>query len=173
MIDKVVVHPKNRIVFVAVCGGIVFVVAGLVFWLFITNRLVWNPSDGVVSDKLNSASACGAGIVDQYNAAMNYVIRDGSDLPSVDEKGVKQVVADIKATRGYQEDATCQTMLYLAAVQRSDYEGASAAAAVVKKLNGQGIFPNNNILGIEPVLTFDRTLNTISPATQAAGSDGK
>jgi hypothetical protein len=144
----------------------VLIVAGGIVWLFVSGHLVW--SDGKAS---KTASVCGADIVNKYNDAMYMIGRNGSTEPSIDEAGVKDVQSEVKRKAKYEEDATCQTLLFWIAIQNNDYPAAKTAATAVKELHDKGQFADNNIRGNDPILTYDTVLYGISPeAKEKAGA---
>ena len=145
---------------IIVCIIIVLGIAGAATWLFMSGKLVWAGTGSTVTV---TKAVCGTDIVNKYNDAMQMMIRDGSTEATIDAQGVKDVTATIKQQNGYQNDATCQTLLFWIAIYNNDYASAKSSYAVVQKLHDEGIFADNNIRGNDALLTYQSVLFPLSP----------
>ena len=144
----------------------ILIVAGGIVWMFTSGRLLWSNGDAA-----KTARVCGSDIVNKYNDAMYMIGRNGSTEASIDENGVKEVRSEVKGKKGYESDATCQTLLFWIAIHYNDYPAAKVAATAVKQLHDKDMFADNNIRGNDPILTYDTVLYGISPeAKEKAGA---
>lgn len=143
---------------------ILIFIAVVVALLVLSGRLVWT---GGGMNALSARSVCNNDIVNKYNDAMFMINRQGASTPSIDEDGVKQLETTIKDTQGYEDDATCQTLLFWIAMYHGDYELAKSAHVGVKSLHSKGVFANNNIRGNQALFSYEKLLNGISPEAKA------
>lgn len=157
-------RAQLKYVLIVVLAGLI--IAG-VWWLFSSGRLVY------VSSK-SSDVACGSDIVTQYNGAMFYRPRNGSNIPSLDEAGLKNLVTEIKGKTKYATDPTCQTILFWIAVHDNNYNAANDAYKAVKSLHDKGEFADSNLRSNDSLFTYQGYLNSLpgSGVTQAKGSIG-
>lgn len=130
-----------------------------VWWLFDTDRLTYASDPGSQS---TSSVVCGADVLDTYNAAMFYALREGSSDLTIDEKSLNNLVVEIKSKTGYKNDPTCQTILFWTAVQNDDYPAAKDAYESIKTLHDQGIFADSNIRSNQPLFTYGNYLLQLS-----------
>lgn len=130
-----------------------------VWWLFATDRLTYTSNPGPQS---TSSVVCGADVLDTYNAAMFYALRDGSNDLTIDEKAVESLAVEIKSKEGYKNDPTCQTILFWTAVQNDNYPAAKDAYESIKTLHDQGIFTDSNIRSNQPLFTYESYLLQLS-----------
>lgn len=160
---------KRVLTILAIITSVLFGVG--VWWLFNTDRLTFTINPGSQS---TSSVACGADIVDTYNAAMFYAVRNGSNDLTIDENAVKNLAVEIKSKVGYKNDPTCQTILFWTAVHNDDYQGAKDAYASIKTLHDQGTFTDSNIRSNQPLFTYESYLLQLSGSgtSQAEGSIG-
>ncbi len=131
---------------------------GLVVWLFVSGRLaiVLRDSSGRYPA---AAQVCDVDVVTTYNSVTNYELRDGTeDRAVIDSKGLRDLADKIKQRSGYESDPTCQTMLFWSAIESKHPEDARRAAAIVKELSDQGIYPSNNLRANAPLFTYDSTI---------------
>ena len=149
---------------VIVSIAVVLALAGVTTWLFVSGKLVWVDSN---TRPATAKIVCDKATVDTYNSAMFFIIRGSDTTASIDSKGVDDLKTEIQAKEGYREDPTCQTILYLTAVYKSDYEAAKAAAASVKELHDKNIFADNNIRGNEALFMYEASVFALSPEGKA------
>lgn len=153
---------KSRTIGIIVVAGII--VVGVVVGLFATGKLVWVKNG---SQRSAVVAVCGTSIVNKYNDAMYAIQRKGASEPSIDVDGVKAIKAEIKTKSGYENDATCQALLFWIAIQDADYPTAKNAYDVVKRLHDKGIFADSNIRGNGALLSYEALLSSISPEMRA------
>jgi hypothetical protein len=143
--------------------AVVILAVGFVVWLFLSGqvRVSWGKT-------ANSTVAvvCDTSVVDTYNAAMNYTVRSGSTQAGFDEAGLTKLVTDIKSRSGYGSDATCQAMLFWAAIHANNYNEAKTIYDSVKKLHDERIFADSNIRGNLALFQYTDALDQINPSTQ-------
>lgn len=149
---------KNRIIQITVIVLILLAV-GVVVALFMTGKLVWSNTTRQVSTHV----VCGSDVVNKYNDAMYYVIRPGSDVPTLDTEGIKTINEDIKKKDGYKDDPTCQTLLFWIAIHNNDYTAGNEAYLAVKGMHDKGIYADSNIRGNDALFTWEGVLFPISP----------
>jgi hypothetical protein len=138
---------------------LIFAVVGAVTWLFMSGKvaLVYKQATPATT-----TIVCNTQIVDTFNEAMFFTRRAGASTVSIDEQGIKNLNAEIKAKAGYKSDPTCQTIIYLTAIYEEDYDGAKAAYEAVKELHDKNIFANNNIRGNQPLFTYEGSMYPFS-----------
>ncbi len=129
-------------------------IIGGVTWLFYSRRLVYfNPAKVV----------CGKSVIDKYNAAADYLYRgDNSDEATIDEAGVKSVVAEIKGNSKSKYDPTCQSILFWAAVREDNYKEAKSAYDIIKDLHSKRIFIDPAMHNISSLDTLNSILNGLT-----------
>ena len=150
---------KKNIVIVVLAALVVTIIL-----LVVSGRLAWT---GGSTGTMAARPVCGKDIVNKYNDAMYMVKRQDASTPSIDEAGVKQVEASIKKSKGYEDDATCQTLLFWIAMYQGDYNAAKSAHSKVKSLYNKGIFADSNIRGNQALFSYEQLLNGISPEAEA------
>lgn len=161
---------KKRILTVLAIITSVLIGVG-VWWLFATDRLTYSSNPDSQS---NRVAICGADIIDTYNDAMFYDLREGSSDLTIDEESLNNLVVEIKSKAGYRNDPTCQTILFWTAVQKDDYPVAKDAYESIKTLHDQGIFADSNIRSNQPLFNYGTYLLQLSGsgASQAEGGVG-
>lgn len=141
----------------------ILAVAGIV-WLFISGHLTWAGFGNTAAAK----SICSTSIVDEYNKATNYEQREGpGSVPTIDTDAMKSVADKVKALPGNGSDPTCQVILFWTAVQADDIATAKNILPELKRLNSEGIFPNNNLRTTVPLFEYEAALSQ-----QPADSNG-
>ncbi len=96
------------------------------------------------------AVACDSGIVDRYNESVSLINIDGG------QDRLDSLINEIKSNPDHVDDATCQMILFLSANRANDSEAMRAAFEPIQQLNSRGIFPNNNIIGIMPLMVMEQ-----------------
>jgi hypothetical protein len=150
------VNTKRILIILA--SVVAVIIVATVVWLFATNKV------GLVfgeEEKNNSSLApvvCDQAVVSKYNEATDYKFRNGSDTPSMDEVGIKQLAADIKSMENHQADPTCQTILFWAAYFENDLEAAKGLHSSIKELHSQRMFPDSNLRTAVPLFEYGTTI---------------
>lgn len=129
-------------------------IIGGVTWLFYSRRLVYfNPAKVV----------CGKSVIDKYNAAADYLYRgDNSEEATIDEAGVKSIVAEIKGNAKSKYDPTCQSILFWAAVREDNYKEAKSAYDIIKSLHDKRIFIDPSLHDTTSLSNFVSSLNGLT-----------
>ena len=132
--------------------------------------VVWKqPSDHVA---IVTPRACGDDVVTTYNDVSQYKQRDGKDDYTIDEQGLKRLAAQIKDKAGYQRDPTCQTILFMAAVDDKDYATAKATYKTLNDLHAEGKYADSNLGAGGPLSTYKVLLDEMSPSNKAGSKKG-
>lgn len=151
---------RNRVVSIVITVILLVLLSGGVWWLFGSGHLVYSNTNS------NSSSpptvACGTDVVDRYNAAMDYQLRNGSTETSIDEQGIKDLLAEIKAKPNFETDPTCQTIIFWSAVSDDNYKSASSAYNGLMSLHEKRIFADSNLRSDQPLFTYEETLNSLT-----------
>jgi len=143
---------------------ILLLVVGAAVALFVSGKIAWvGPDTKVVTAKI----VCTPEVVSKYNDAMYVSFRNNETLPSLDVEGIKNVKTEIKGKAGYEQDPTCQSMLYLIAIYEEDYEGSKLAYETVKKLHDEGLYAENNIRNNPPLFMYEAPVFALSPEGKA------
>ena len=123
-----------------------------VSWLCISGHVVWVASPGLVGVK----AVCGDDIIDGFNKATQYERRAGpGSVPTLDKQAIKQLAQKVKTLPGFEADPTCQEILYWTAMEAGDKAAAKDALALLKQMNTQGRYPNNNLRTAVPLFEYE------------------
>jgi len=143
---------------IAVGGGILIVAllgAG-VWWLFDTGRLVYSAEGS--TQAAGAKVVCDSAVVDRYNKAMFYMVREENTEPRIDDEAVNALEKEILADKGYKDDATCQAILFGTAIYHKEMNKARTAADAVKALHNKRVFADSNLRGNPPLFMYDSYL---------------
>lgn len=146
---------KNKILAIISISFLTLLIIG-VCWMFVSGHLQYSKSG------LQPKSVCGASIVDKYNEAMYYKIRQGSSEPSMDKQGVKDLATQIKQMTNYKNDPTCQTIIFWTAVMSDDYKTAKAAYDELDSLHEKRAFPDSNLRDDQPLFMYEEVLKGLT-----------
>lgn len=150
---------------IGVLVGVIVVAAlgGAGFWLVKAGYISWNAHPNAAGG-LTANAVCDTKVVDTYNKASiaTYQTEDATEA-TVDSATLTKLKKDISANKNYENDATCQTILYGIAIIELNYKDGKAAAANIKRLHDAGVFADNNIRNTEPVFMLESGLNTLNP----------
>jgi hypothetical protein len=155
---------NKRVIFIVIGVIIVALLASGVWWLFNSGRLVYLNSQSTV--------ACGTDVVNKYNAAMYYQVRNGSTVPNIDTKGVKDLVTNIETKANFKNDPTCQTIIFWSAVQDDNYKSALSAYNVLISLHNKRIFVDSNLRNDQPLFMYEDTLSGLTGSGSSSGTFG-
>lgn len=148
---------------------LILAAVGAVTWLFVSGKVALVYKQAAPA---TTTIVCDTKIVDTFNEAMFFTRRAGATTVSIDEEGIKKLNTEIKAKAGYENDPTCQTIIYLTAIYEENYDGAKAAFQAVKELHDKNIFANNNIRGNQPLFTYEGSMYPFSPEGKTQGGLG-
>lgn len=139
-------------------------IAGLVaVFLFFKD----SPSSTNETVKSEIVSVCDESIVDKYNGATLYSIRQEGSEASIDKTGIDSLLVSIKSISGYQDDPTCQTILFWEAIRIDDYDSALSAYESISAQHDKGIFAKDNIRGDQSFSDYQRYLDSLSNSPAA------
>ena len=158
---------KKIILIVAIV--LILAAVGVVAWLFMSGKVALTYQEAKIA---TSKIVCDTPIVNKFNDAMFYTRRAGASTVSIDVEGIKNLNSEIKAKAEYENDPTCQTIIYLTAIYEENYQGAKAAYEAVKELHDKNIFANNNIRGNQPLFTYEGSMYPFSPEGKTQGGLG-
>ncbi|HWT40833.1 MAG TPA: hypothetical protein VN081_06245 [Dongiaceae bacterium] len=162
---------KKRIVGVSAVIIILLLVAGAVMWLFMSGRLTLTWNSNPASGQVQTASThivCDDATVTTYNTAATYTLRAGSQVPTLDTDGLKKLTSDIKTRSGYQDDPTCQTILFWQAIGANDYATARDTFAILQTLHNKHLYPDNNLMNAQSFAGYSSALEAINPTKTPA-----
>ena len=144
---------------------------GVIAWLFASERLVFaNPNAGVGA--VAPKPVCDTNLVAKYNDAMFFIGREGSEEPTLDEEGIKNIKKDVISKNNYKIDPTCQTLLFWIAVHESNYDAAKTAYEAVKELHDRHHFADSNIRANAALFTYEGVIEALSPEADTQGDAG-
>ena len=163
---------KKRTVGIGVAATIVLVLIGaVVWWLFETGRLVYTAHPDTAPGKY--AVVCDEAIVERYNEVSALAEREGSSVPVVDMAALSTLLDEIKAKPGAENDPTCQTIFFWAAVERDDYKSAKVAYEVIVELRNQRVFADSALRSHQPLPSYLMFLNSLSGAPVREDDQGE
>ena len=158
---------KKIIVIVSIV--LILAATGVAAWLFVSEKIAFvAQANKPVTPKV----ICNTEIVNTFNDAMFYTRRAGASTVSVDDEGIKNLNTNIKSSAGYETDPTCQTILYLTAIYKEDYEAAKVAYLAVKELHDKRVFADSNIRGNQPLFMYEDSMYALSPEGKKPGGVG-
>ena len=162
---------KKSVIISSIVGVVVLAIVAGVWWLFSSNRLVYvaDPEKGVAMP----AAVCTDEDVDRYSLAATYTLREGFDEPGPDTTELNALRDEVVQKEGYQEDPTCQQLIFQVALFNDDYDAASAAYDAQLRFHEEGRFPNNNILGTGALYQQENYLQGLTGYDGPADTEGE
>jgi hypothetical protein len=135
----------------------------LVFLVSFSGRLavvVKQPNQAV----LLRSTVCDTNIVDKFNSDSSkyYQLSGGSSNLVINKQPIKDLVADIKSKSNFENDPTCQAIIFWAAVQDDNYKSAKSAYDQLTSLHNRRIFADSNLRGAQPLFTYKDTLKGLT-----------
>jgi hypothetical protein len=118
-------------------------------------------STKVVSNGKTTVSAvvCNDAIVSTYNAALKLEVRTANAEPTLDVATLAKLDADIRSKAGFDQDPTCQTILFWAAIIGDNTTKASTALKAVQTLHEKRLFADTTIENITSISVMKDSLN--------------
>lgn len=158
---------KKKVATAVVIGAIV--VIAVIIWLLASGKVTvaWNGSGQ--DSQASIPRVCDGEVVAAYNQATYVMKRKGSSEPTIDKKGVNKLENEIKGWHGYQNDPTCQTILFWTAVQHNDYNGAKKAYDALAILHDENKFPDNALRASSDFNSYGTIVESMSPASIKRG----
>ena len=105
---------------------------------------------------------CDDSIVSTYNAASELKARGSGTDPSVDVAGLNALDSVIRAKSGYDQDPTCQTILFWNAIMNNDSGKAKLALTSIESLHDSHHFTDNNLEGNASISVMKSSLAAIT-----------
>lgn len=142
-------NKKSHLSTFLLVGVLAFIVLSIVLVLAGYLVVAWKqPQQKVIITK----NVCDETIVSKFN--------------KVTEDNLSSLASEIKAKNGYQSDATCQTILIVAAIQTRNSNDAKRALEEVKSLQKQHIYANSELnIGLS-LNELETAVNDISQSNQ-------
>ena len=162
-----------------VAGIAVLIVIGIVAWLFLSGRvtLVVNQQndDEVKTIKGSKVLVCNETVVDAFNEATTGYPTEDPMTSAVRVEVLTEVADGVKKKKDYEQDPTCQTVVFWAAVHEKNIEEAKEAKRVVDALHADGHFANSELRATAPLQDWQLLIDSLSPEAQnidrSAGDD--
>lgn len=88
---------------------------------------------------------CGSEVVNTYNAASRVEVRGSDDDLTLDVAGLSRLDTEIRSKSGFEQDPTCQTILFWNAVIDGDTGRAGVALKAIESLHAEQHFANSNL----------------------------
>jgi hypothetical protein len=159
---------RKKITVAVVVGLIVLGIAGGVGWLFYSGKLVWAGDGSQAQGKV----VCGDDVVKSFNQARELVFVDDVTEPTIDEDGQRRIADEVKALPDFQNDPTCQTIIFRVAYLDRDYQAVQLALEAIKSLHENRIYADTNLSGIESITTYSQMVEGLSPENANQGRNG-
>jgi len=157
---------SKKLGIILISGTVLIIALGaMIWWLFASGRLTYISQSS--KQKLYT-TVCDSGVVDRYNTYTLYNARNGSSQPSIDQKSLDSLMAEIKAMPNHETDPTCQSIIFLASVRADDYKTAVSAYESISALNKNDVYPSNNIRGNQPLFMYQGYLDSLSGSPRAS-----
>jgi hypothetical protein len=100
-------------------------------------------------------TVCDSGIVDKYNVAWDDMI-NGRGFIEVDI-----LINDIIKKENYQQDPTCQAMVFSYAIYTGDTDKAQLTLDSLRSMSEEGLFPSINITNIRSITEMDNLIQRL------------
>jgi len=146
----------KRLVFTGIAVVVLAFLAGGVWWLFSSGHLVYSALGQ------SSTVVCDADIVNTYNAAMYYEPRNGATESSIDKQGVSDLVTEIRSKPNFDNDPTCQTIIFWSAVLDDNYSTALTAYDSIMNLYEKRVFADSNLRSDQALFTYEQVMNSLT-----------
>lgn len=105
---------------------------------------------------------CGDSIVSTYNAASKLEVRTpGGDI-TTDVDGLTKLDATIRAKSGFEQDPTCQTILFWNAISNNDSGKAKIALNVIETLHDAHHYADSNLENTTSISVMRDSLNALT-----------
>ena len=140
---------------IAIAGGVAAYMMGYLY------GGVKKPEQEVKLDTV----VCDSNIVGKYNS-LAFITDTDTGRANFDS-----LADDIKSKPDYADDATCQTILFLHARSTNNLGAMQNAASSIRRLNGQGVFANNDILGALSIIVMEQLVDQANSANAESAND--
>jgi hypothetical protein len=106
---------------------------------------------------------CDDPVVKEYNRAAMYQIEADDSVPTRDSAAVAKLVEDVRGREGYQDDPTCQTILFWEAINDNNYAEGKNILATLQSLHDKHLYPDNNLYNAQGFSGYSSGLESINP----------
>lgn len=135
---------RNKLLFILpwVGSALFIVLVALIAYFYATKQpvAVLTPSGTSVT-----VIVCGDTIVGKYNEASKLKIRGSDTDLSVDLGGLKDLATEIRSKSGFENDPTCQTILFWSAIMNNDAGKAGVALTAIEDLHDSHHYADSNL----------------------------
>lgn len=165
--EQVVQPPKKKwgkkrkiMVIVLAAVALLVIAAGILIYAGRLAVIIKEPHQKA----LLSVPVCGDDIVEKYNDASLSEPKISGEY-AMDKEALSNLVTEIQDKAYYQQDPTCQTILYWVALFDSDTNGIKNAYNEVRNLYNKGLYANSNIRTTQSLSTMEQTVSDMLSAT--------
>lgn len=106
---------------------------------------------------------CDDATVATYNKVAEFKQRDNSGQDTLDEAGLKSLVADVQGTPNYQGDPTCETIILASAIHNQDYKTAKDAYQVLESLHAKQLYVDSHLDDDGSLPAYKVLVDNLSP----------
>lgn len=157
---------RNVIIVILV---ILLALGGVGVWLVMSGRF---SSVATILPNTTVTIVCDDAIVKTYNDAREYKLRGDEKTETSDEAALAELSTTIRQKSGYENDPTCQTILFWNAYLKKDYDATKTAYEAIKKLHEKQFYANTNLYGIASITSYEAIVFSLSPEAQQQGTNG-
>lgn len=161
---------KRRVLAIGLTGLGVLVIGGIV-WSLVSGYVTISFGEVNRQSVSERTTVCGTDIVNRYNEITWLPISDDPAASRIDEEALGNISKDIIAAKDYEQDPTCQTILFWIAIDQGNHVDAQKAYTAVKGLHENNVFASNNIRGNAPLYDWEGEVQRIGP--DATGPNGE
>lgn len=160
MENKKILNKQSVVISAAV---VVLLVLSLILFGYVSVSFK-KPQQRVVL----AGRVCDDTVVARFNKVIE--VQQGKDSYGTDESGLNALASEIKNKTGYQNDATCQTILLVAAVQKQDYNAAKTAYDSAKSLHNKHVYADSDLNGVNQLSSYETFVQELSPSHKSVNS---
>jgi hypothetical protein len=126
--------------------------------------VVKSPSDTVIV----TANVCDQALVERFNAAQESSVM--TDQQEVTNEALRTISDEVQAKASYEQDPTCQYLVFAAAFANRDAEKAETAATAIAQLATQGVYVNSTVGGLTNTSQLKLRAESLKITDNAMGS---
>jgi len=158
---------NNRVQMSIIAGALVVIVALITtfWWLFASGRLTYQSRPNQ-----QLSVACDQSMSRRYNEVMRYEYRESTTNLSRDQQGIKDVRTQITNQPHYEDDATCQTMLFWIAVNDDNLIEARTRKSEVERLHEKGSYADSDLITSDSLSTWSTAITEMPSAAAEEAS---
>ena len=136
---------------------LILVIVTVVGYFFNVVRIPALDSYGSESQR----AVCGKEMVERYNTAFNYTDRGEGKGIAVDNEELNRISSEVESSNGFNDDPTCQSMVFWIAINSRDHDKASKTYEVLSKMHDDGKYADSNLRTNIPFFLYDSQLESI------------